>query len=45
MERDMDLCRDILAALEQAPFANVFAKIEIPGYTPEQVAYHISPLA
>ena len=33
-----------LAALEQAPFANVFATIEIPGYTPEQVAYHIYPL-
>jgi DNA-binding transcriptional ArsR family regulator len=37
----MELCREILVALEQAPFANSFSRLEIPGYSQEQVYYHI----
>jgi predicted transcriptional regulator len=41
MERDMDLCREILAAIEDAPFANYFERIEVDGYTQQQIYYHI----
>lgn len=41
MERDMDLCREILLAIEAAPFANMFDSIEVEGYSAEQIYYHI----
>lgn len=37
----MDLCREILLAIEAAPFANMFERIEVDGYSPEQIYYHI----
>jgi hypothetical protein len=41
MQRDMDLCRKILLEIEDAGFANYFSRIDIDGYTQEQIHYHI----
>ncbi len=39
MKRDMDLIRAILLTIEEDPHGFV-PKIEIPGYTEEQIKYH-----
>jgi len=39
MKRDMDLIRAMLLAIESYP-RGFAPKIEIPGYTPEQIGYH-----
>lgn len=43
MERDMDLLREILLALEKAKFqpAHLYIPLAVPGYTEEQVQYHL----
>lgn len=45
MERDLDLIRAILLELEKSPFRAGWAELEIEGYTPEQIAYHVLILA
>lgn len=46
MKRDMDLIRKILAETEALPYkTGSFYKIEIEGYSPKQIAYHVDILA
>lgn len=40
MQRDLDLVRQILLAVEAKPTANASA-LDMPGYSDEQVTYHI----
>lgn len=40
MRRDMELCRKILFACEEADEDFDLLNLEIPGYTMDQVAYH-----
>ena len=41
MRRDMDLCRDILLSLQDAPFGPGAIKVEINGKTEEEISYHL----
>ena len=42
MKRDMDLIREILLSIEEFPEAEHAAdRLEIDGYTPEEIAYHV----
>jgi Hypothetical protein (DUF2513) len=41
MERDMDLIRDILLAVEKEPYTGSWFDVEIAGRTPAEVGYHI----
>jgi DNA-binding transcriptional ArsR family regulator len=41
MRRNMDLARAILLELEQRPFTGSWHEIEIAGYTPEEISYHV----
>lgn len=48
MQRDMDLCRAILLEIAGHPSpltSNAFLKIEIDGYSQEQIWYHIKLLS
>lgn len=45
MVRDLDLVRKILLELEKARFQPGWIDLEIDGYSPEQVAYHVALLA
>lgn len=40
MQRDMDLVRDLLLAVEERPNEFLSESLSLPGYTPDQVAYH-----
>jgi hypothetical protein len=41
MQRDMDLVRAILLSLEESPHGFAPKDCEIPGFTKEQVGYHV----
>lgn len=41
MKRDMDLCRKILEAVEQAPTSIGFVEIEIEGYSADEISYNV----
>lgn len=45
MKRDLDLIRKILLKLEEAPFEHGWVDLEVEGYSPEQVSYHVKLLA
>lgn len=45
MVRDLDLVRAILLELDKVPFRAGWVDLEIDGYTPEQIAYHVLILA
>ena len=46
MKRDMDLIRKILAETESLPYkSGNICRVEVDGYTPEQVSYHVEILA
>jgi hypothetical protein len=40
MKRDMDLIRALLLKVEEAPYGSMWSG-EIPGYTHQQVMYHV----
>ena len=44
MKRDMDLIRDILLRIEQAPYTLGFVELEIEGRSTEEISYHIKIL-
>ena len=44
MHRDMNLVRQILLGIEEYP-EPMWVELDIPGYTPEQVSYHVMLLA
>jgi len=41
MKRDMDLFRALLLEIEKLPANGKWTGIEVEGYSPEEVAYHI----
>jgi hypothetical protein len=41
MRRNMDLARAILLELEQRSFKPGWHEIEIEGYSPEEISYHV----
>ena len=41
MYRNMDLARAVLFELEKRPFQSAWHLIDIPGYSEEDVSYHI----
>lgn len=47
MKLDLDLCRDILIAVEDDPTANGMGMvdIELPGRSPMEISYHVMQLA
>jgi uncharacterized protein DUF2513 len=45
MKRDMDLIRQILLELEAAENLHGVVDIQAPGYSPDQVTYHVKLLA
>ena len=42
MHRDMDLVRQILLKMDEHPNGFAPPKIEVPGYTDEQIGYHVA---
>ena len=40
MKRDLDLIRKLVLAIEDSPTGYASDSIDIPGYSPEQIAYH-----
>ena len=40
MKRDLELIRNLVLAIEASPTGYAPDKIDIPGYSPEQIAYH-----
>ncbi len=45
MKRDMDLIRKILLEIEAYPEPNRWINLDIKGYSPKQVSYHVKLLA
>ena len=45
MKRDMDLIREILFGVEELPTSPNWRPLEIEGYPPEEISYHIKLLA
>ena len=45
MKRDLDLIRHILLEIEKEPYTGDILQLDIEGYTPEQINYHILLLA
>ena len=45
MERDLDLVRKILLAVEDWPEPDDWIPLDIKCYTPEQISYHVKLLA
>jgi hypothetical protein len=46
MKRDMDLCREILLAIEQSDAEPLgWIDIDLPGHSPQQVSYNVMQLA
>ena len=41
MKRDMDLVRKILLELEDAPYESGGLDLELEGYSPDQISYHV----
>jgi hypothetical protein len=41
MQRDMDLVREILAAVERQPYTRGPLEIEIAGRNPREIGYHV----
>jgi hypothetical protein len=41
MKRDMDLIREVLIEVEKLPFDSGFHDISVPGYTDEEITYHV----
>jgi hypothetical protein len=45
MKRDMTLAREVLLATEAHPPGRGPANIQVPGFSPEQVSYHVKIMA
>jgi Hypothetical protein (DUF2513) len=45
MHRDLDLIRQILLELEQHDHPSCDVKLQCPGYTEDQISYHVKLLA
>lgn len=45
MQRNMDLCRDILIYVESLEFKSVPQKVELENYSEEEIAYHLKLLS
>jgi hypothetical protein len=45
MKRDLELARSVLLATEDYPQATGWVNLEIPGYGPEEVSYHVEVLS
>ena len=45
MKRDMDLIRTILLQIEQQPFTDAWVELNVEGYAPEEITYHVILLA
>ena len=45
MKRDMDLIRQILFAVEELPATPNWRSLDIEGYAPEEISYHVKLLA
>ena len=45
MERDMDLVRKILLEVEKIPCTGGFYRLELEGYSDQQISYHLFLLA
>ena len=41
MKRDMNLVRQVLLEVEKQPFTGSWIDLDIEGYTPETVTYHV----
>lgn len=41
MKRDMDLVRTILIELEKCPYSGGWHEIHVPGYTDDEISYHV----
>lgn len=41
MKRDMDLVRNILLAMEAEPSGNFVGRLQLEGYTSDQIGFHV----
>jgi hypothetical protein len=45
MKRDMDLIRQILLKIEEHPYDLDWVELELEGYSPREISYHVMLLA